>query len=110
MRIKEAIKLYNENNEDKMTKKLLASKLDFGKVREKSKEIYLQQAINGDRDLNTKILKQICQILNVNSDYLLGLSEYALEVEYNARSLDNKIDELKKASKEMLDTVISLKR
>jgi len=76
IKIRESISHYNKNNNVKITNKdfgkMLAEKL--GKNHDQITNS-LYPWMNGSRECSHSTIKVMCEILNVSSDYMIGLKE-----------------------------------
>lgn len=79
IKIDEALEVYQEVNNESLSKKALAEKIEY-KSTPATIQNYIQRSINGEKELPISILKQIADICNVSTDFLLGRTDHKMDV------------------------------
>jgi hypothetical protein len=109
LRIEESIVLYNKNHKEKINQTILAERIKYKNFQLGTKKSYISQAISGTKELKQTFIKELCRVLEVSSDYLLGISDFKYTLEMSTKRLTEKITDLKKDSDSINDTFLNNK-
>ena len=105
LRIEDAIDLYNKNHKTSINKKQLAERIMYKNYSVATLQSYISTAISGNgKVIPIEILKQLSIVLEISSDYLLGLSDSNNTIELSCKKFSRSIDKLKSDKDELFKT------